>query len=355
MGTKLFFIEKPALARCFQDAIGSSSSTFYSVIPYTRLGFAYPDKVSYSLPITLFQPKYKVRETHEMFRREVSEGAVARTGVKTDIPEIKKMFLSDSELNEVDFVRRLIDSHDEIILMGDPDHSFYFAIYQLLEIVVGPDWRETLEDRLKIVHLYCLTNDEIIKSWENRRTLDNHSFGEECYQYGLTKRYFEYNFNIYSNLLFRKYFADQKANITMTKYMLQALYLVRKSPQKTEGQLIKKMDNHAGSGRYQNEKMVANSNFGSVASRVQILENLISIGLLARDEKFIHLTPRAILMLDEIHPRCFDPDLHFRVEKWCHEASIHGFETQVLKIDKYLSRFFGRIIRKFHGMGNKTS
>jgi hypothetical protein len=108
-----------------------------------------------------------------------------------------------------------------------------------------------------------------------------------------------------------------------------------------DGQVINLMQKWAGTGRYPARAGAAGLRFGSAASRLPILDNLLGAGLLARTEvdgkHAVQVSARGQELLNRLHPDCEDPDLPFRLHAWC-EAGAASKPA----IDRYIKTFFGK-------------
>ena len=158
----------------------------------------------------------------------------------------------------------------------------------------------------------------------------------EACRYAEIKRRFDYNFNLNSFAIFgdamRRAAADGQVP---TKLSLQTLYLVRDLEACSMSDLLSRMGDWSGTGRY---AQYGRTGFGSASSRPTVVVGLVSSGLLKEDGRRLALSDVGSRFLDLLHPDCQDPDLPFRLDAWARAPREEAFP----KIDRYVRTFFGR-------------
>lgn len=225
---------------------------------------------------------------------------------------------------------------DLIVCACDPGHSGAVAFDVLMAVVFGDERAKSCPALL----LKTLDEVSVRKGFAEMRP-----FGEACcdtLEYGLVKRYFEWNWNV--NALAVLSDAARRAGVAkdappLSKYALQLMYAMRDLGPTSDGNLVSIMTQWAGTGTYKSTENQASS-LGSVASRVQILVNLIESGLLNRTLRDLTLSDRGRKLLDLLHPDCQDADLPFRLDAWCSK----GVKSKT-NIDRYIKTFFGKQLR----------
>lgn len=105
----------------------------------------------------------------------------------------------------------------------------------------------------------------------------------------------------------------------------------------TEWQILKIMHNWKGTGKYSTHGMI-----GSLAARVQIINNLFDLKLITNNEKYYVVSSLGQEFLSLLHKDCEDSDLQFRLEIW----QTQKFDDVKSKIDKYLETYFSKQKRK---------
>ncbi|HEJ2342221.1 TPA: hypothetical protein ACWLUJ_005738 [Pseudomonas aeruginosa] len=222
---------------------------------------------------------------------------------------------------------------DEIWFACDPDSSGAIAYHVLLSQCLGEEVA-CLERPALVLH--SLDTASI------QRGLDNPSstttpFFQACLSAGQAKRFFDFNYNVNSLVLFGECLRRvgvSTERFAMSKYSLQLLYALQGQEPLSEINVLSQMHQWRGSGRYEPSKL------GSAASMGRILSGLLSADLLAEGERGIALSSRGSALLKLLHPDCADPDLPARLETWqCDWPSSRE------KMCRYLRTFFGKQAR----------
>lgn len=161
---------------------------------------------------------------------------------------------------------------------------------------------------------------------------------------GLAKRRFDWCFAVNSQALLGAAFRQatgRQPDRTIGKNSLQLLYAMREMEPRRDGPLIGTMVDWAGTGRYARTRH--EDILGSAMSRVQILEDLVDIGLVERTPGSPGRSPMTSIsdagrrFLDLLHPDCRDPDQPFRIREW----QLQGTDSHAA-IDRYIRTFFGK-------------
>jgi len=144
----------------------------------------------------------------------------------------------------------------------------------------------------------------------------------------------------------------------LSKYALLTLWLLRDGQVQSEGEIIHMMSRYTGSGRYDLAGR-RSPGVGSPTSRAAIVEQLKAAGLLeTRDTGglsrsgdpilALSISERGTAVLDDLHPRTFDPDLPFRLAEW----ADMGLERANPAMERYINTLFSRQIR-FQAKGRR--
>ena len=160
---------------------------------------------------------------------------------------------------------------------------------------------------------------------------------------GQLKADFDFSFLVNAaGLLTRCYRAvgGDLPNPVFSKYTVQTLYALRNAGQPTAGELVHRMANWKGTGKYINRY----ASLGGAASRTALIDSLLALGLAApaptRTNDCLQrlcLTPRGEAFLARLHPDCEDADLPFRLEAWMAEP-----ETGRVAAQRYTRTWFGK-------------
>lgn len=219
---------------------------------------------------------------------------------------------------------------------GTNTYLFYIFMNEINNI-------DILQQPIEFMNLLALDKNSIEKSYQER--FDNFQYYKQIVHAGMTKRYFEYNYNINSLAIFGK--TLERININpmnankLSKYVIQLLYFLNENPSMTEGQILESMHNWKGTGKYSTYGML-----GSLAARVQMIENLLDLGLIVNNKKYYVVSSLGQEFLSFLHKDCEDSDLPFRLEIW----QAQKFEDVKSKVDKYLETYFSKQKRKLEKM-----
>lgn len=315
--------EKPSITRAIAPFARkhwpSDDITFIHVVPYLNIRFRYPHALKWADYPHVSEPQ-----------NTVAPLALAPAPMR---------FMPDGLMLEglrpedaLPHLRRA----DLIVCACDPDHTGAVSFDVAMDCLLGAE-RASMCPSLRISALDDASVEAAFAGMA--------PFGEvlaASAEYGRVKRYFDWNFNVNSYAVLGA--AQRRAgvpDVPLSKYALQLLYGLRNRPPMTDGLVINLMQKWAGTGRYLARAGAAGLRFGSAASRLRILDNLLEAGLVARTEvdgkHAVQVSARGQALMNLLHPDCEDPDLPFRLHAWC-EAGAASKPA----IDRYIKTFFGK-------------
>lgn len=151
--------------------------------------------------------------------------------------------------------------------------------------------------------------------------------------YGLTKRYFEYQWINNSRPLLGAAMraAGRESAVIPSKFGLQLLYFLREHGPVSYGELLHVFRHWRGTSTY------PSTTLGSPTSRDAIIERLQALELLTPME-LLGLTATGQNFLDQLHPDCSDQDLPQRLDAWCRA----GLESSRQGIDNYIRAYVNK-------------
>jgi len=160
---------------------------------------------------------------------------------------------------------------------------------------------------------------------------------------GRARHYFHHHFSVNSMAVLRKTAEGLSSSPSpwVSKYQLQLIQAMANSPEKSEGEWIREMDQWKGTGRYPALPNEPLPGLGSIMSRAQVLSQLLDHGwcrMLEDGSRRISITPEGEEFVRRLHPDCWDPDLPFRLEQWAGE----GLAKSQGAMDRYIRTFFGK-------------
>lgn len=285
--------------------------------------------------------------------------------------------LDDSD--PIAIVADRISNYDEIIIAPDADHTGWSSTYRWLYKL-----NETLVEKLNSCPLDLLSKnirsmwlchgldaDSIIKSYDEASSLTDPRV-QRARNQGEAKRILDYWWFYNSAAVFSKLqrHVGVESPRIMSKYELMFLHLVKNwGKPVTLGSAINGMDCWVGSGKYTASHLshdISINSFaaqcykpkagearinmdrsgtwgeiGSPTSRMQIIENLIGMGLVNQESnldsmnELIELSEKGRAFLSYCHKSTFDPDLPFRLAIWCQNQEYD-------KMARYIRTIFGK-------------
>lgn len=248
----------------------------------------------------------------------------------------KPLVFDNYELIQEDINFSILDTAEKIIFCGDPS---YFDVYYFSLFV----------EKFKIAEDKIFTPDRIM----NLNSIDIGSYFKNEHpffvyfsheiNYGKIRDYFNYQFNLHSLAIFgailKRFDIDNQKHF-ISKYMLQLLYYFHSNKNLflTEGQTIHAMHKWTGTGKYPSHSSIK---LGSSASCCSIIDNLLNIGFLSKNNK-LYLTSQGEEFLQFLPKDSKDLDLPFRLDQW----ALMDFELAKQKIDYYIYHYFRKLKNK---------
>lgn len=226
-------------------------------------------------------------------------------------------------------------SADNIVFACDPDNRGALAFAMLVEHMLGDNILSVRD--FPAVVLTSLDEDYLVKAFEERSTFN--LLCTDMLSFGRIKRYFEWNWNVNSQSVFRE--ALSRIGVgpdapPLSKYSLQLLlWLATNTNGKllSVAQVVSNMEYWKGTGKY-----TGHCSLGSPSSYSGILESLTKSGLIHTRRHYVEPTTLGLKFVATLHKDCIDADLPFRIVQWCRLP----FEEAKPKIDSYLKSFFGK-------------
>lgn len=333
----LIVSEKPSLSHAIAPVARAhwpaDNITFVHAVPYGNFRFVYPRGLRMQDYPRISEPVHGLVD----WSRWACEPLVLDAeGRRTKVPMGAHHF-TDADL---------------IVYACDPDHTGAVAFDVLMAVVFGDDRAQDCP----AMWLAALDEPSIRRALAEMAPF--HQVAARSLEYGHTKRYFEWNWNV--NALAVLGDAVRRAGVPadappLSKYSLQVLYALRDELPMAEGQIVRLMTNWPGTGRYTYAPGEWRPRVGSPASVAQIVQNLVGAGLLAQLfpagwmgplEEFrtppcrLTVSDRGRALLKLLHPDCEDPDLPFRLDAWCDAGPAAN-----PAIDRYIRTFFGKQLR----------
>lgn len=341
----LIIVEKPSQAKLIQNleifkelSLNNEINFHYAhcIVPY--YSYKYPNNLKYKELPFIGNLDYKFDLTQ--YNKFLKENPNSK-----DSPYV----LSKNNLNKEFFL-----NYEIIILATDQDSTGCYGAYLELEQVLGKNFEYLFKDIYSLnMTNKCLNNE--IKNVLTNEDIKKERFSSfhKLVNAGRIKKYFDYNFQINSNILIKevyKYvfiseyknneeFEDNYTKQGFTKYMLLAMLSYFKEL-KHNNMLLFNIDEfllylhkYKGSGKYESPA----PGIGSISSRSQIRENLINLQIIKmKDRKTYYFNDKTEKMISLLNKRMFDPDLSYRIKEWC---SL-DFEIAKEKINNYLQLIF---------------
>ena len=227
----------------------------------------------------------------------------------------------------------LLNDSNEIWFACDPDYIGVIAYNLILSKVVSPEFAAVERPALMLT---SLDGESVQKALDNPSSTES-PFFKACLNAGEAKRFFDFNFNINSMVIFGECLRRVGVKTDyfyMSKYGLQLLYALKDANPLPEFKLQAMMAKWIGTGHY------PPSELGSPMSRQDIIKGLINADLLKVENEEISITRKGISFLGELHPDCLDLDIPARIGHW--QA---GWPHNKNKMIRYLNTFFGKQLR----------
>lgn len=246
----------------------------------------------------------------------------------------------DKQLSElVCLLKKNLNEYEEIIICVDNDRTGMWGASQLLEKL---PYKQTTP-------VYCIewvASDKktLQKAWDSRtqNIWKENGFGYLLAAEHEVKKHFDYWWNCNSMLVFNELCKEIGLSTTtlMSKYEVMLIFIVSQLDKPVSSlKLIKIMEKWSGTGKYSESRLWGR--IGSAASKVKIIENALSRGILIKDRELDNAVTLSILgneFIKRVHPKTFDPDLPFRLDKWCLDRDFESAKH-------YINTLFGRQLR----------
>lgn len=228
----------------------------------------------------------------------------------------------------------ILRSADEIIAVVYDERMVVHAFQTLILHTCSP---QVYQAKKKVVLLESMLEKHIESAFLNFKSTSDKWF-VDIYNEANLKKYFEYNFNLNSAVIFGKVLTKigvDHSNFILSKFGLIILYYLKSVKEIKYGDLLVLMSRAwIGTGKYNK------GSIGSPLSRATIVDQFIDLGLLENTDNILMLSDKGQRFLEELHPDCCDLDLPFRIEAWIKEG-----EESRSKMDKYIKTFFGKQMR----------
>lgn len=327
---KVIICEKPAmcliLAKFMLKHYPNEDVTFLSILPYTLMKPVYPKGTSYSDLPAISEPVYQVNKER---LNNYFVGSI----------QLKDGLISESRPLSFAETQTLINAASQIINACDSDETGAWGFTMFLD-AINPQLSRQGNDC--IITCYGTDEDSLIATFSNPRNTESEFF-QALLNAERVKRYFDYNFNQNAQIilgdLYRRVSRTNRP-VVITKEMLQLLLKISTINPRKGVDLQKLTQNWKGSGRYEDPAPYF-SGLGSLLTRPETIKGIYSLGLISISEDGLRLndlTGLGQVFVRELHPKCCDPDLPFRINAWMSQPMDQVRGT----IDSYIKRFFGR-------------
>lgn len=350
--------EKPWVALCqarfLKEKYPEASTLVFNLNRMGLLRFTYPRGGAFSDYPRVSEPEY------QPFVTSATRACSLEDYVKVAerAPEYEYRNSSDwpSTALDAEALLKAIRNAKRFVFAADPSPTCAHSYHRLLEIAGVDDPRSKTDAYI----LYALDEKSLKLRFEKGSNAETQGYLAKLTSQGAVKRYFDWNWNQNALVVLRPALSATgiPADVTISKFELQLLYILAANPEGlpeqmlrsrkqqadpaiwTEGIICWAMKNWKGTGKYPEC-----ADFGSAASRWVIIEHLMEKKFITRDsgDNRITVTPTGTEFLSLLHPDCEDPDLPGRLNKWMDE----GLSTCKPAIDRYIRTFFGKQIRFF--------
>ena len=302
---------------------------------YVGSPFVFPNKIKYAdLPFTK-EPEYKLITGDCIL--DGKESYMSKFFViNEDLTYTNEDQVSQEHFIDYESRKKYLGSFDRIVVATDSDHPGEFGARTFLRMSGVFESQTTIE---RLIMLGSNDVKGISKSWKKLFSLDD-EFPLALYNYGRIKRYFDYNFNMMSNIIFNdliRHVESKNGGETFTKYQMMVLHLLSKNSGLTRYEFLEFLYEYQGTGKFTTE----DGRIGTHMSRPMIVEHLVNLGFAEIEKEKIRVSEKGQCFLSLLHDKTFDPDLHLRLEDW----GLNFTEDNFSKIDRYLKTLFGKQIR----------
>ena len=312
----LVVVEKPSIGRTiahallkFADAIDLSRTFIVHGSRHIDIPFDFPTDTPWkNFPVTL-DPVYRTEpealDFHKAFRLPAADE--------------KEVVIPDAEL------RMMLRAQSEIRLVQacDPDATGTWFFVRTCQALLGS------EGFTPAYNLALTSRDETSVDRAMATMLEGKTNAprQALYEGKLLKRRFELNWwvNAHALLCPLLKLAGLTSEHALSKYKMQVAYAVADCGEMTEADLYHELCQWRGTGKYPSDSI------GSLTSHNRMVENLVRSCILQKAQKKWSVTEAGYAFLNLLPKDCRDPDLPFRLAKWCESP-----ESSRAKADAYL-------------------
>ncbi|MHD0644754.1 hypothetical protein ACYPKM_03915 [Pseudomonas aeruginosa] len=210
-------------------------------------------------------------------------------------------------------VARAMGDARELALIGVMNHTIAERMQKLVKVT-------SLGDEERKFAIFPLT--DLGKGWERKVFSSGIDSNHKAYQHqlgaGKVKRWFEFNFAIYSKLVYGKCLmaaGHDDPDYVISKYGLALLFAIDRHGPLDERTLTSMLNNWEGRGKHWPCRL------GTPSSQAQNVQNLFSAGLITVDSFRIVVTFKGRRFLSLLHHKSNDLDLPGRLEQsWMAEG-----------------------------------
>ncbi|WP_276379960.1 hypothetical protein [Flavobacterium sp. H4147] len=239
--------------------------------------------------------------------------------------------LENKEVTKTDYSNTsILKSAEKIVYMSFLGVSLAIAFQVLIEQSLG----DILTDNYLFCHPKSFDKKDILFSLNNQKTKDDPIFQEQL-KLDTAKRYFEYNFNFNSCILFKSALTKAEIefeNFVFTKYVLQLFFRLQNLSDFSEHDVVDIVYNWKGTGLYPET--------GSPYSGTMI-ENLCQAGIIedngqgVLDNKRYDISKKGKNLFKYMSPDCKDIDQPGKLLQW-----QQNWPESKQEMDRYLIDFF---------------
>ena len=232
--------------------------------------------------------------------------------------------------------------YTEIIIATDADSLGDFTGNELAQ-----QFDAFHDAKITRMPLFNIISSEVIAAYQERKVLPDR--GSRAAQIHGAKRLFDYWWRLNAEKVFGELceWAGAISTTPLSKYEVMVLKHLHDARAPMSGDKILAWMNsptprHSGDPKYQGLSVMV----GSSITHFTIVETLIRRGALEQcdSKKTYSLTQAGKNIIAGLHPRTHDPDLPFRIARWCRDAYDTPGEVES-QMKRYIRQLFGRQLR----------
>ncbi len=263
-----------------------------------------------------------------------------------EFPNQKDDILNSSYSNSYkNLTKDFFEQFDDLIIATDNDSSGCYNTWNEIFIATKKDIKEIFNN------IYFLNTNYMDETTLNKNInllFNNQTYQEnrlilfnEFKERGHIKKYFDYNYQLNSNILIKELYQnifDNKdeelySKFGFTKYMIYLCFM------------LKNEEKYFNYGKF--FQQMQNKNVGSPASRGQVFENIKKLNIINFDdkEKKFYITDKGRLFINSLNKKLNDPFLSKRISNWQDEYLIDKEKT-CEKINNYIKEVFSKQKKK---------